>query len=56
MTDQEKRQIQQKNLIWSIAVESTIQSREDPFLVYERLLKKYNLARDAKEMIAGTGE
>lgn len=42
VTDQEKRRIQQKNLIWTTAVESTLQSREDPLLVYERLLRKYN--------------
>lgn len=42
VTDQEKRRIQQKNLIWATAVESTLQSREDPLLVYERLLRKYN--------------
>lgn len=42
VTDQEKRRIQQKNLIWATAVESTLQSREDPFLVYERLLRKHN--------------
>lgn len=41
VTDQEKRRIQQKNLIWATAVESTLQSREDPLLVYERLLRKY---------------
>ena len=49
VNDQEIRLIQQKNLIWATAVEATVQSREDPLLVYERLLRKY----DDKRSVTG---
>ena len=49
VTDQEKRLIQQKNLIWATAVEATVQSREDPLLAYERLLRKYDDKRPVTE-------
>lgn len=41
MTDQEREQIRQKNLLWQLAVETSVQSREDPVLVFERLLRKH---------------
>lgn len=41
MTDQEREQIRQKNLLWALAVETSVQSREDPVLIFERLLFKY---------------
>ena len=41
MTDQEREQIRQKNLLWQLAVETSVQSREDPVLVFERLLHKH---------------
>jgi hypothetical protein len=54
--DQTNRQIQQKNLIWATAVESTLQSREDPLLVYERLLRKYNEGFPVVDYNAATAE
>jgi hypothetical protein len=41
MTDQEREQIRQKNLLWELAVQTSVQSKEDPVMVFERLLRRY---------------
>jgi len=41
MTDQDREQIQQKNLLWELAVQTSVQSKEDPVMVFERLLRRY---------------
>lgn len=51
MTDQDREQIQQKNLLWELAVQTSVQSKEDPVMVFERLLRRYR----NKELISTSG-
>ena len=37
--EREERIKRQKSIAWSIAVETCLQSKEDPVLIYERLMK-----------------
>lgn len=41
LTEADEKKRQQQKIAWQVAVESCIQSKEDPVTVFHRLMKKF---------------
>jgi hypothetical protein len=53
--DPRKKETKQKMVAWSVAIETCAQTKEDPVLIYNRILERNKgKDKDCKESIAET--